>query len=124
VLRQESDQRHASHDLFPEAGAQHLRAEGESCGASTVSRNEGETGDLLALGTFGEKICRCYSDKTYCDLCGLRPFPRSTPNLQFGLDYDQLLAKKPSKKEAVFAWHSDMAYWFARRKKTAHLGRS
>ena len=25
-------------------------------------------------------------------------------------DYDQLLAKKPTKKEAVFAWHVDLAY--------------
>jgi ectoine hydroxylase-related dioxygenase (phytanoyl-CoA dioxygenase family) len=28
-----------------------------------------------------------------------------------GLDYDQLLAKKPTKSDAVFAWHQDMAYW-------------
>jgi ectoine hydroxylase-related dioxygenase (phytanoyl-CoA dioxygenase family) len=27
------------------------------------------------------------------------------------LDYDQLLAKRPFKTDAVFAWHQDMAYW-------------
>jgi hypothetical protein len=27
------------------------------------------------------------------------------------LDYDQLLAKQPFKRDAVFAWHQDMAYW-------------
>ncbi len=27
------------------------------------------------------------------------------------LDYDQLLAKRPRRAEAVFAWHQDMAYW-------------
>jgi hypothetical protein len=27
------------------------------------------------------------------------------------LDYDQLLAKRPFKDDAVFAWHQDMAYW-------------
>jgi phytanoyl-CoA hydroxylase len=27
------------------------------------------------------------------------------------LDYDQLLAKRPHKRDAVFAWHQDMAYW-------------
>ncbi|MCB9871433.1 MAG: phytanoyl-CoA dioxygenase family protein [Planctomycetes bacterium] len=27
------------------------------------------------------------------------------------LDYDQLLAKRPHKPDAVFAWHQDMAYW-------------
>jgi hypothetical protein len=27
------------------------------------------------------------------------------------LDYDQLLAKRPHKEDAVFAWHQDMAYW-------------
>jgi phytanoyl-CoA hydroxylase len=32
-------------------------------------------------------------------------------DVPMGLDYDQLLAKKPSKKAAVFAWHCDMAYW-------------
>lgn len=30
---------------------------------------------------------------------------------RFGLDYDQLLAKKPGRSAAVFAWHADMAYW-------------
>jgi len=29
----------------------------------------------------------------------------------FDVDYDQLLAKKPSKTDAVFAWHVDLAYW-------------
>jgi ectoine hydroxylase-related dioxygenase (phytanoyl-CoA dioxygenase family) len=28
-----------------------------------------------------------------------------------GLDYDQLLAKRPGKTGAVFAWHQDLAYW-------------
>ncbi len=27
------------------------------------------------------------------------------------LDYDQLLAKRPGSREAVFAWHQDLAYW-------------
>lgn len=27
------------------------------------------------------------------------------------IDYDQFLAKKPGKSDAVFAWHQDMAYW-------------
>ena len=27
------------------------------------------------------------------------------------LDYDQLLAKRPHRRDAVFAWHQDMAYW-------------
>lgn len=27
------------------------------------------------------------------------------------LDYDQLLAKRPAKTDAVFAWHQDLAYW-------------
>ena len=27
------------------------------------------------------------------------------------IDYDQLLAKRPHKADAVFAWHQDMAYW-------------
>jgi hypothetical protein len=27
------------------------------------------------------------------------------------IDYDQLLAKRPKKDDAVFAWHQDLAYW-------------
>lgn len=27
------------------------------------------------------------------------------------LDYDQLLAKRPGKTDAVFEWHQDLAYW-------------
>jgi phytanoyl-CoA hydroxylase len=27
------------------------------------------------------------------------------------LDYDQLLAKRPHREDAVFAWHQDLAYW-------------
>ncbi len=27
------------------------------------------------------------------------------------LDYDQLLAKRPRRPDAVFAWHQDLAYW-------------
>ncbi len=27
------------------------------------------------------------------------------------IDYDQLLAKRPFKEDAVFHWHQDMAYW-------------
>jgi ectoine hydroxylase-related dioxygenase (phytanoyl-CoA dioxygenase family) len=27
------------------------------------------------------------------------------------VDYDQLLAKRPQKDDAVFAWHQDLAYW-------------
>lgn len=26
-------------------------------------------------------------------------------------DYDQLLNKRPSKSDAIFSWHQDMAYW-------------
>jgi len=33
------------------------------------------------------------------------------PDVEMVLDYDQLLAKKPNKGDAVFAWHQDMAYW-------------
>jgi len=32
-------------------------------------------------------------------------------DVEMVLDYDQLLAKKPSKSDAIFAWHQDMAYW-------------
>jgi len=28
-----------------------------------------------------------------------------------GVDYDQLLAKAPSRDDAVFEWHQDLAYW-------------
>ncbi len=28
------------------------------------------------------------------------------------LDYDQLIAKGPGKRDAVFHWHQDLAYWF------------
>ncbi len=27
------------------------------------------------------------------------------------IDYDQLLAKRPGKDDAIFLWHQDMAYW-------------
>ncbi len=27
------------------------------------------------------------------------------------IDYDQLLAKRPGKQDAIFAWHQDLAYW-------------
>jgi len=27
------------------------------------------------------------------------------------MDYDQLLAKKPGKTDAIFAWHQDLGYW-------------
>ena len=27
------------------------------------------------------------------------------------LDYDQLVAKRPQREDAVFAWHQDLAYW-------------
>jgi len=27
------------------------------------------------------------------------------------IDYDQLLAKRPGREDAVFEWHQDMAYW-------------
>lgn len=27
------------------------------------------------------------------------------------LDFDQLVAKRPRKTDAVFAWHQDQAYW-------------
>lgn len=30
---------------------------------------------------------------------------------KFGIDYDQLLDKKPRNPKAVFAWHQDMGYW-------------
>jgi len=29
------------------------------------------------------------------------------------IDYDQLLAKRPGRDDAVFPWHQDMAYWLA-----------
>jgi len=32
-------------------------------------------------------------------------------DVKMELDYDQLLNKHPSKEDAVFAWHQDMAYW-------------
>jgi len=28
-----------------------------------------------------------------------------------GIDYDQLLAKRPQKEDAIFPWHQDSAYW-------------
>ena len=28
------------------------------------------------------------------------------------IDYDQLLAKRPGRSDAVFGWHQDLAYWF------------
>ena len=33
------------------------------------------------------------------------------PTLEMSKDYDQLLSKRPGKKDAVFAWHQDMGYW-------------
>lgn len=33
------------------------------------------------------------------------------PDTSMALDYDQLLNKRPGKKDAVFAMHQDMAYW-------------
>mmetsp|Transcript_34777 Transcript_34777/g.84019 ORF Transcript_34777/g.84019 Transcript_34777/m.84019 type:complete len:283 (+) Transcript_34777:112-960(+) len=33
------------------------------------------------------------------------------PNLEMAKDYDQLLNKRPGKKDAVFPWHQDMGYW-------------
>ncbi|KAK9845351.1 hypothetical protein WJX81_004128 [Elliptochloris bilobata] len=27
------------------------------------------------------------------------------------IDYDQILAKRPNREDAIFAWHQDMAYW-------------
>lgn len=33
------------------------------------------------------------------------------PHLDMTKDYDQLLNKRPEKKDAVFAWHQDMGYW-------------
>ena len=33
------------------------------------------------------------------------------PKLDMTKDYDQLLNKRPGKKDAVFAWHQDMGYW-------------
>lgn len=32
-------------------------------------------------------------------------------DLDMTKDYDQLLNKRPGKKDAVFAWHQDMGYW-------------
>jgi len=28
-----------------------------------------------------------------------------------GIDYDQILAKRPRREDAVFPWHQDLAYW-------------
>lgn len=33
------------------------------------------------------------------------------PGLAMAKDYDQLLNKRPGKRDAVFAWHQDMGYW-------------
>jgi ectoine hydroxylase-related dioxygenase (phytanoyl-CoA dioxygenase family) len=33
------------------------------------------------------------------------------PDVEMGIDYDQLLDKKPGTEDAVFAYHQDMAYW-------------
>lgn len=33
------------------------------------------------------------------------------PALDMAKDYDQLLNKRPGKKDAVFPWHQDMGYW-------------
>ena len=33
------------------------------------------------------------------------------PHIEMTKDYDQLLNKRPGKKDAVFAWHQDMGYW-------------
>jgi phytanoyl-CoA hydroxylase len=33
------------------------------------------------------------------------------PHSHMVQDYDQFLNKRPGKKDAVFAWHQDMAYW-------------
>jgi len=33
------------------------------------------------------------------------------PQLEMTKDYDQLLNKRPGKKDAVFSWHQDMGYW-------------
>lgn len=33
------------------------------------------------------------------------------PKSDMTKDYDQLLNKRPGKKDAVFSWHQDMAYW-------------
>lgn len=30
---------------------------------------------------------------------------------EMGIDYDQILAKKPESTDSVFAWHQDLAYW-------------
>ena len=32
-------------------------------------------------------------------------------NKNMNIDYDQLLAKKPNQKDAIFAFHQDTAYW-------------
>lgn len=42
-----------------------------------------------------------------CDKAAKQLFP----NINMTLDYDQLLMKRPQQKEAVFAWHQDLAYW-------------
>lgn len=33
------------------------------------------------------------------------------PDVKMAKDYDQLLNKRPSKEDAIFGWHQDMAYW-------------
>jgi len=33
------------------------------------------------------------------------------PDVEMDIDYDQLLDKTPKSKDAIFAWHQDMAYW-------------
>jgi phytanoyl-CoA hydroxylase len=41
-------------------------------------------------------------------LLGTTPTERAD---DIGIDFDQILAKKPSKSDAVFAMHADLAYW-------------
>ena len=60
-----------------------------------------------------------YAAKQYPDFCNNNIYERRAANVMKQLfptkkmlkDYDQLLDKMPMKKDAVFAWHQDMAYW-------------
>jgi len=45
-----------------------------------------------------EKLSACMARQLY-------------PDLEMTKDYDQLLNKRPGKKDAVFPWHQDMGYW-------------
>lgn len=54
-----------------------------------------------------------WKDNVYERRCASIAAELSGPGMT--IDYDQLLAKRPLKADAVFAWHQDMAYWVETR---------